>query len=114
MSVITVLSRCAGFSLIVLIAASNATAESELTLAAAERLALERAPVLAEANANVKAATVDTRSVYETPARSATHPGAAERFHRFLLPRPRGFHIRAFVDYGHQTPGTRRRRYQRG
>jgi len=56
MPVINVLSRCAGISLIVLIAASNAAAESELTLATAEHLALEHAPTLAQANANVKAA----------------------------------------------------------
>lgn len=67
MSVSNVLSRCAGISLIVLIAASNATAESELTLAAAEHLALERAPVLAQANANVKAAAERTISAGRLP-----------------------------------------------
>ena len=67
MSVINVLSRCAGISLIVLIAASNAAAESELTLAEAEHLALEHAPALAQANANVKAAAERTVSAGRLP-----------------------------------------------
>ncbi len=67
MLVIQVLSRCAGISFIVLIAISNAAADSELTLAAAEQLALERAPVLSQENANVEAAAERTVSAGRLP-----------------------------------------------
>ena len=55
MSVIRVLSRLAGISLIVVAGASGVRADSVLTLAAAERLAFERAPALARERANVAA-----------------------------------------------------------
>ena len=63
MSVIQVLSRLAGISLIVLAGASSVRAEAELTLAEAERLALAHAPWLAHHRTNVDAAA--ERAVYE-------------------------------------------------
>jgi outer membrane protein TolC len=63
MSVIQVLSRLAGISLIVLAGASGVRAEAELTLAEAERLALAHAPWLAHHRTNVDAAA--ERAVYE-------------------------------------------------
>ncbi len=63
MSVIQVLSRLAGISLIVLAGASGVRAEAELTLAEAEQLALAHAPWLAHHRTNVDAAA--ERAVYE-------------------------------------------------
>jgi len=63
MSVFVVLSRCAGVLLIVLAGASGVRADTELTLAEAERLALAHAPWLAHHRTNVDAAA--ERAVYE-------------------------------------------------
>lgn len=64
MSVIQVLSRLAGISLIVLAGASGVRADTELTLAEAERLAVENAPWLQHHHTNATAA--GERSVYES------------------------------------------------
>ncbi|MBI3570960.1 MAG: TolC family protein [Gammaproteobacteria bacterium] len=63
MSVIQTLSRLAGISLIVLAGASSVRADTELTLAEAERLTLAHAPWLAHHRTNVDAAA--ERAVYE-------------------------------------------------
>lgn len=63
MFICTVLPRLAGILIIQLAAVSGALAAPELTLAEAERLALERAPGLARAQASV--AAVSERTTYE-------------------------------------------------
>ena len=63
MSIGTVIPRMAGILIIQLVAVSGALAAPELTLAEAERLALERAPWLAHHRTNMDAAA--ERAVYE-------------------------------------------------
>jgi len=69
MYVIHALSRLAGISLAVQIGAAHTMTAPGLTLAKRQSLSLQRD--------HANAATVDTRSVYETAARSATRPGAS-------------------------------------
>jgi outer membrane protein TolC len=64
MSIRTVLSRLTGILIIQLAAVSSVLAESELTLAEAERLALEHAPWLQHHRTNADAAA--ERAVYES------------------------------------------------
>jgi outer membrane protein TolC len=64
MSIRTVLSRLAGILIIQLAAVSSVLAESELTLAEAERLALEHAPWLQHHRTNADAAA--ERAVYQS------------------------------------------------
>lgn len=64
MSVIQFLSRLAGISLIILAAATVVRADTELTLAEAERLTLNQAPWLQHHRTNAEAAS--ERAVYES------------------------------------------------